>query len=135
MQKVSNVRRIFFCLLMIMLMVSTFSVIGAADEISEQAGVATLSGEIADGAESDVADSEESDYTGIKAIAAAIAISIGAASGAIAMGIAISKSSQSIARQPEAGENIRASLLLGLVFIETAIIYALVVAIMIIFVL
>ena len=51
------------------------------------------------------------------------------------MGVAISKSSESIARQPEAGDKIRANLMLGLVFVETAVIYALVVAIMIIFVL
>ena len=46
-----------------------------------------------------------------------------------------SKSNESIARQPEAAGNIRTSLMLGLVFIETAIIYALIVAILIIFVL
>ncbi len=70
-----------------------------------------------------------------KAIAAGIAIGLAALGGAFAMGIAISKSSESIARQPEAEGKIRTTLMLGLVFIETAIIYALVVAILIIFVL
>ena len=51
------------------------------------------------------------------------------------MGLSISKSAESIARQPEAAGNIRTSLMLGLVFIETAIIYALIVGILIIFVL
>ncbi|MFR3310209.1 MAG: ATP synthase F0 subunit C [Christensenellales bacterium] len=51
------------------------------------------------------------------------------------MATAISKSNESIARQPEASGSIRSSLMLGLVFIETAIIYALIVAILIIFVL
>ena len=51
------------------------------------------------------------------------------------MAMAISKSNESIARQPEAAGNRRASLMLGLVFIETAIIYALIVAILVIFVL
>ena len=51
------------------------------------------------------------------------------------MGIAIAKSNESIARQPEAEGKIRTSMMLGLVFIETAIIYALVVAILVIFVL
>ena len=37
--------------------------------------------------------------------------------------------------QPEASGSIRSSMMLGLVFIETAIIYALIVAILIIFVL
>ena len=70
-----------------------------------------------------------------KAIAAGIAVAVAAAAGAIAMGMSIAKSSDAIARQPEAAGNIRTSLMLGLVFIETAIIYALVVAILIIFVL
>ena len=73
--------------------------------------------------------------TGSKAIAAGIAIGLAALGGAIGMGISISKSAEGISRQPEAAGNIRTSLMLGLVFIETAIIYALVVAILIIFVL
>lgn len=72
---------------------------------------------------------------GSKAIAAGIAIGLAALGGAIGMGMAISKSSEGIARQPEAEGKIRTTLMLGLVFIETAIIYALVVAILIIFVL
>jgi F-type H+-transporting ATPase subunit c len=73
--------------------------------------------------------------TGNKALAAALAIGLAAAAGAIGMGMAISKSSESIARQPEAEGKIRTTLMLGLVFIETAIIYALIVGILIIFVL
>ena len=69
-----------------------------------------------------------------KAMAAAIAIGAAAVAGAISMGIAISKSSESIARQPEAEGSIRSGLMLGLVFIETVVIYALIVAILIIFV-
>jgi F-type H+-transporting ATPase subunit c len=78
---------------------------------------------------------QATDSTDVKAISAALAIGLGAAVAAIAMGIAIARSSESIARQPEAKESIRTNLLLGLVFIETAVIYTLVVAIMIIFVL
>lgn len=70
-----------------------------------------------------------------KAIGASIAIGLAALGGALAMGIAISKSSEGIARQPEAEGKIRTTLMLGLVFIETAIIYALIVAILVIFVL
>lgn len=70
-----------------------------------------------------------------KAMAAAVAVGLAAAAGAIAMGIAIGKSAEGISRQPEAEGKIRTSLMLGLVFIETAIIYALIVAILIIFVL
>ena len=72
--------------------------------------------------------------TGVKALAAAIAILV-AAVAAIAMGIAISKALEGIARQPEAEKKISKSLILGLVFLETCIIYTLVVAILIIFVL
>lgn len=72
---------------------------------------------------------------GVKAIAAALAVGIAAAAGAIAMGMATSKSAESIARQPEAEGKVRTTLMLGLVFIETAIIYALLVVILIIFVL
>ena len=51
------------------------------------------------------------------------------------MGISIAKSNESIARQPEANGQIRTTMMMGLVFIETVIIYALIVAILIIFVL
>lgn len=72
---------------------------------------------------------------GIIAIAAAVAVGVAAAAGAIGMAIAIAKSNESIARQPEAKNDIRSGMMLGLVFIETAIIYALIIAILIIFVL
>ena len=58
-----------------------------------------------------------------------------AVGGAVGMGIASGKAAESIGRQPEAESKIRTMLMLGLVFIETAIIYALLVVILIIFVL
>ncbi len=70
-----------------------------------------------------------------KAMASGIAIGIAAAGGALAMGIAVAKSADSISRQPEAEGKIRTTMMLGLVFLETAIIYALLVVILIIFVL
>ena len=73
--------------------------------------------------------------TGVKAIAAAIAIGLAACGGAIAMGIFGAKAVEGISRQPEADGKIRTNFMLGLVFIETAIIYALLVVILIIFVL
>ncbi len=88
----------------------------------------------ADGAEAAEAASE-SKLLGNKAYAAAIAVAVAAGAGAIGMALAISKSAEGIARQPEAEGKIRTTLMLGLVFIETAIIYALIVAILIIFVL
>ena len=80
-------------------------------------------------------ETAESETNESKAWPAALAVSFAAAAGAIAMGIAIGKASDGISRQPEATGNIRTSLMLGLVFIETLIIYALIVAILIIFVL
>ena len=70
-----------------------------------------------------------------KSLGAGIAIGIAACGGALGMGIAISKSVEGIARQPEAEGKIRGALMIGLVFIETAIIYALLAVILIIFVL
>ncbi len=85
--------------------------------------------------EGNAAAVQEEDGIGMKAIASGAVVGIAAAGGAIAMGIAIAKSAESIARQPEADGKIRTTLMLGLVFIETAIIYALLAAILIIFVL
>ena len=79
-------------------------------------------------------DKKSDSSTSGKAMAAALVVGLAAAAGAIGMGIAIAKSVEGISRQPEATGNIRTSLMLGLVFIETAIIYALIVAILIIFV-
>ena len=81
------------------------------------------------------ADAAEATTTGLKAIAAGIAIGLAAAGGGIGMGIIGGKASEGISRQPEADGKIRTNFMLGLVFIETAIIYALLVVILIIFVL
>lgn len=81
------------------------------------------------------AEESAADAAGDKALSAGLAIGLAAAGGAIAMGLAIAKSVEGIARQPEAEGKIRTALMLGLVFVETAIIYALIVAILIIFVL
>ncbi|MBR1496631.1 MAG: F0F1 ATP synthase subunit C [Oscillospiraceae bacterium] len=86
----------------------------------------------ADGA--DAAKTEGATISG-KAIGSGIAIGLAAAGGAIAMGLASGKANEGIARQPEANGQIRSTLMLSLVFIETAIIYALLVVILVIFVL
>lgn len=94
-------------------------------------------------ADSDVAAEESGEVqieeaenpTGTKAIAAAIVVAVVAAAGAVGMAIAIAKSVEAMARQPEIAGKINSAMMLGLVFIETAIIYALIVAILVIFVL
>ena len=100
-------------------------IIAEAEEVSDAPETAE---------EAPAADAEES-AIGDKAIGAGIAVGLAAAAGAIGMGIAVAKTSEATARQPEAEGKLRSSLMLGLVFIETAIIYALIVAILIIFVL
>lgn len=85
---------------------------------------------------SSAAEEESGDKSAsAKAIAAAVCVGIVATAGAVSMAMAISKTNDGISRQPEAAGSLRTSLMLGLVFIETAIIYALIVAILIIFVL
>ena len=100
-------------------------------------GVVTISGmsaqAAADTAEA-AAEASADNTTGMKALAAALAIGIVGAAGAVSMGISIAKSNEGVARQPEAAGKIQTQLMLGLVFIETAIIYALIVAILIVFV-
>ncbi|MBQ7501021.1 MAG: ATP synthase F0 subunit C [Clostridia bacterium] len=85
--------------------------------------------------ETDQASASAGDAIKGKAIAAAIVVGLAATGGAIGMGMAISKSAESMARQPEAAGKINSAMMLGLVFIETVVIYALIVAILIIFVL
>ena len=81
------------------------------------------------------AEAAGSSVTGFKAIATAIAIGLAACGGSIGMGWFGAKTSEGISRQPEAGDQIRTSFMLGLVFIETLSIYALLTVILIIFVL
>ncbi len=79
--------------------------------------------------------SDEASFVHSKGWAAGMTVAIVATAGAISMGLVIWKTIEGIARQPEAEGKIRTAMMLGLVFVETAIIYALIVAIMIIFVL
>ena len=72
---------------------------------------------------------------GDKALACGIAISFAAGLGALGMGIATGKAIEGLSRQPEMEGKIRTNFMLGIVFMETAIIYALLVVILIIFVL
>lgn len=119
---ITFIKMIPVMLLALTMFMSVPSVVHAAEDdvaISEEVG----------------ADNSENSVRSKKATAAAIAIAVSAAAGAIAMGVAIAKSVESIARQPEAEGKIRTTLMLGLVFIETAIIYALIVAILVVFVL
>lgn len=123
-----SLKGIFIALLFVILTLAVAIPVFAAGE-TETAAVA---GETAVSAQ---ATAQEDGSLGDKAMAAAIVVGLAAAAGAIGMGWAIAKSVEGISRQPEAEGKIRTTLMLGLVFVETAIIYALVIAILIIFVL
>ena len=73
-------------------------------------------------AETSVSETQEEDTTSSKAIAMCVTIAVAAGAGALA-------------RQPEVESKLRTTLMLSLVFIETAIIYGLLVVILILFVL
>ena len=122
MLNLKNLKRIAILLGVMILALGAFATMGvfAAGESAEAAATASGGG---------------LGLLEVKALAAAIAIGIPAAVGALAMGIFGGKAVEGISRQPEADGKIRTSFMLGLVFIETAIIYALLVVILIIFVL
>ena len=106
--------------------------------IGAVASVTALQAKAADTAETTAsaeAETPADNSTGMKALAASIAIGLAGIGGTIAMGMAIAKSNEGVARQPEAAGKIQTQLMLGLVFIETVVIYALIVAILIVFVL
>lgn len=70
-----------------------------------------------------------------KAIGATIGVGLAAAGAAIAMGMAVSKTNEATARQPELQNKLSSNMMLGFVFIETVVIYTLIVGILVIFVL
>ena len=78
---------------------------------------------------------EEDSSKGSKAIASGIAIGLAGLGGALGMGMAVAKTVDGISRQPEAEGKIRSAMMIGVVFIETVVIYALIVSILVIFVL
>ena len=122
-----------FALLAIAVFAAATVPANAETQAEEQAIVMVTDDQTAPAAET-AEDSADNSVSG-KAIAAGVAIGLAALGGAIGMGIAIAKASEGISRQPEATGNIRSSLMLGLVFIETVVIYALIVSILLIFVL
>jgi F-type H+-transporting ATPase subunit c len=67
-------------------------------------------------------------------IAAGIAIGIGAIGPALGIGVLAGKAMEAIGRNPEAADSIRQNMILAIAFAEAIGIYALVVAIMILFV-
>ncbi|MDD3292628.1 MAG: ATP synthase F0 subunit C [Candidatus Pacebacteria bacterium] len=67
-------------------------------------------------------------------IAAALAIGLGAIGPAISIGIIGSKGAEAIGRNPEAAQKVQTGMILAIAFAEAVAIYALVVALIILFV-
>lgn len=65
---------------------------------------------------------------GLKAIATALAIGLGAIGPGIGIGIVAGKAVEAIGRNPEAESQIRNTMILGIAFAEAVAIYALVIA-------
>ena len=84
--------------------------------------------------EEELARSEKNTTKVRKIWAVAALIGVACFGGALGMAHSVAKAANNMAEQPEAGQ-IRTSMMMGLVFIETVIIYALIIAILIIFVL
>ena len=89
-------------------------------------------------AEHGAAEAAKSTVAGVKffemtVLAAALSIGIAALGGGIGLGIAISKSTEGVARQPEAAGKIQTMLILGMAFIESLSIYALVISLILLF--
>ena len=74
------------------------------------------------------------DTESVKNLAAAFAIGFGTLGPAIAIGILAAKAMEGIARNPEAAPKIQTAMILAIAFAEAVAIYALVVALMILFV-
>lgn len=70
----------------------------------------------------------------MSALAAALGLGIAAFGAAVAQGFAVGKAVEGISRQPEARGMIMSALIIGLAFIESLALYALLVSIILLFV-
>jgi F-type H+-transporting ATPase subunit c len=72
-------------------------------------------------------------FYAIVCASAAIGLGLAAFGGGIGQGIAVSKSAEGIARQPEAAGKINSLTIIGLAFIESLVIYVLVISLILLF--
>jgi len=130
--------KIIFSVITIILMLAVMCVPAFAKESSTVESPVPTIGALEETEEKSAEEASEENGGSVlsaKAISAAAVVGVVATAGAIGMAFSIAKSTDGMARQPEAASKINSAMMLGLVFIETAIIYALIVAILIIFVL
>lgn len=81
-----------------------------------------------------VAEAVAGNVEGMKSIAAAIAIGVGAIGPALGIGKLASKAMEAIGRNPEAASKIQTAMILAIAFTEAIAIYALVIALIVKFV-
>lgn len=74
------------------------------------------------------------EFKGLEPIGAAIAIALGAIGPALGIGMLAAKAMEALGRNPEAADSIRQNMILAIAFAEAIAIYALVVAVIILFV-
>ena len=108
---------------------------GAAVRADDSGGTADAEPAAQTVSEEELARSKENTTKVRKIWAVAALIGVACFGGALGMAHSVAKAANNMAEQPEAAGQIRTSMMMGLVFIETVIIYALIVAILIIFVL
>ena len=97
------------------------------------AGLAAASERAGQAAETSAATGDSTWFFVACVVSAALGLGLAAFGGALGQGNAISKAVEGIARQPEAGGPIRTAMIIGISFIESLTIYALVVALILLF--
>ncbi len=87
-------------------------------------------------ADSDGGDGAESAafYLAMSVLAAGLCVAIGTIGTGLGQGNAVARAVEGIARQPEAASNIQTVMIIGLAFIESLTIYALLISVILIFV-
>jgi F-type H+-transporting ATPase subunit c len=99
-----------------------FAVAGAAFGADQAAGAGVKK-----------ASNESVNFFAMTVLAASLGVGIAALGCGLGQGIATSKAAEGLARQPEAAGKIQTMLIIGLAFIESLTIYALVVGLILIF--
>lgn len=104
--------------------------LGSAAMLVISAGVAVAEGTAA---AAKTAGAESTWFFAACALAGAVGLGLAALGCGLGQGIAVSKAVEGVARQPEASGTIQTLLIIGLGFIESLTIYALVVALILLF--
>ena len=124
-----NLKKMITMILALMMLLATSITVFATDETASETNAVVMTEN-----ETEAENANADNTKGDKAYAAAIAVGISAAAGAIAMGWAIAKSAEGISRQPEAEGKIRTMMILGIGLSETVAIYGLLISFLLLFI-